>query len=68
MRFASCANWRAGDFAVVNSINPDRVAGQKTAAFEIVDLLGDAPDFSLLADGNAGKHDRVLGRISRVLT
>ena len=43
-----------GDFAVVNSINPDRIAGQKTAAFEIVDVLGDAPDFHLLPLGNAG--------------
>ena len=42
------------DFAVVNSINPDRIAGQKTAAFEIVDLLGDAPDLHLLPVGNAG--------------
>src|SRR4029450_6491650 len=32
---------QAGDFAIVNSINPDRIAGQKTAAFEIVDVLGD---------------------------
>ena len=40
--------------AIVNSINPDRIAGQKTAAFEIVDLLGDAPDFHLLPLGNAG--------------
>ena len=44
----------AGDFAIVNSINPDRIAGQKTAAFEIVDVLGDAPDFHLLPVGNAG--------------
>src|SRR5438552_15390925 len=43
-----------GDFAIVNSINPDRIAGQKTAAFEIVDALGDAPDFHLLPVGNAG--------------
>src|SRR5438094_4344755 len=43
-----------GDFAIVNSINPDRIAGQKTAAFEIVDELGDAPDFHLLPVGNAG--------------
>jgi threonine synthase len=43
-----------GDFVVVNSINPDRIAGQKTAAFEIVDELGDAPDFHLLPVGNAG--------------
>jgi len=42
------------DFAIVNSINPSRVAGQKTAAFEIVDALGDAPDFQLLPLGNAG--------------
>jgi threonine synthase len=43
-----------GDLAVVNSINPDRIAGQKTAAFEIVDDLSDAPDFHLLPVGNAG--------------
>ena len=42
------------DFAIVNSINPDRIAGQKTAAFEIVDELGNAPDFHLLPVGNAG--------------
>src|SRR5262249_59042565 len=42
------------EFVVVNSINPDRIAGQKTAAFEIVDVLGDAPDFHLLPVGNAG--------------
>jgi threonine synthase len=42
------------DLAIVNSINPDRIAGQKTAAFEIVDVLGDAPDFHLLPVGNAG--------------
>jgi threonine synthase len=43
-----------GEFAIVNSINPDRIAGQKTAAFEIVDELGDAPDIHLLPLGNAG--------------
>jgi threonine synthase len=42
------------DLAIVNSINPDRIAGQKTAAFEIIDDLGDAPDFHLLPVGNAG--------------
>jgi threonine synthase len=42
------------DFAIVNSINPDRIAGQKTAAFEIVDRLGDAPDIHILPVGNAG--------------
>jgi threonine synthase len=45
---------QSGDFAIVNSINPDRIAGQKTAAFEIIDALGDAPDFHLLPVGNAG--------------
>lgn len=44
----------SGDYVVVNSINPDRIAGQKTAAFEIVDEMGDAPDFHLLPVGNAG--------------
>ena len=42
------------DFAIVNSINPDRIAGQKTAAFEIADEMNDAPDFHLLPVGNAG--------------
>jgi threonine synthase len=42
------------EFVIVNSINPDRIAGQKTAAFEIIDVLGDAPDFHLLPVGNAG--------------
>jgi len=41
-------------FAIVNSINPARIAGQKTAAFEIVDVMGDAPDLHLLPVGNAG--------------
>ncbi|MDQ6764924.1 MAG: threonine synthase, partial [Verrucomicrobiota bacterium] len=45
---------RRPDFAIVNSINPDRIAGQKTAAFEIVEQLGDAPDVHLLPVGNAG--------------
>ena len=39
---------------IVNSINPDRIEGQKTAAFEICDALGRAPDFHLLPVGNAG--------------
>jgi threonine synthase len=43
-----------GAFTIVNSINPDRIAGQKTAAFEIIDEMGDAPDFHLLPVGNAG--------------
>jgi threonine synthase len=39
---------------IVNSINPYRLQGQKTAAFEIVDDLGDAPDYHCLPVGNAG--------------
>src|SRR5438552_13546523 len=39
---------------VVNSINPFRIEGQKTAAFEIVDTLGDAPDVHCIPVGNAG--------------
>jgi len=40
--------------ALVNSVNPDRIQGQKSAAFEIVDDLGDAPDVHCLPVGNAG--------------
>ena len=39
---------------LVNSLNPHRIAGQKTAAFEVVDELGDAPDVVALPVGNAG--------------
>jgi threonine synthase len=39
---------------IVNSINPYRLQGQKTAAFEIVDALGRAPDFHCIPVGNAG--------------
>jgi threonine synthase len=39
---------------LVNSVNPVRLQGQKTASFEIVDFLGDAPDLHLLPVGNAG--------------
>ncbi len=39
---------------VVNSINPYRLQGQKTAAFEIVEALGDAPDYHCIPVGNAG--------------
>jgi len=60
--------------ALVNSVNPVRLEGQKTASFEIVDRLGDAPDFHLLPVGNAGnisaywlgyKQYADLGRSSR---
>lgn len=40
--------------ALVNSVNPFRLEGQKTAAFEIVDALGRAPDYHALPVGNAG--------------
>jgi threonine synthase len=40
--------------ALVNSINPHRIEGQKTAAFEICDALGRAPDYHILPVGNAG--------------
>lgn len=40
--------------AIVNSINPDRIEGQKTASFEIIEELGDAPDIHILPVGNAG--------------
>ena len=39
---------------LVNSVNPFRIQGQKTAAFEVVDALGDAPDIHCLPVGNAG--------------
>jgi threonine synthase len=39
---------------IVNSINPDRIEGQKTGAFEIVDVLGKAPDILSIPVGNAG--------------
>ena len=39
---------------LVNSVNPFRLEGQKTAAFEIVDALGSAPDYHFLPVGNAG--------------
>ncbi len=64
--------------ALVNSVNPDRIEGQKTAAFEIVDALGDAPDVHMLPVGNAGnitaywkgfveyKNDNVSTRLPRM--
>lgn len=60
---------------LVNSVNPVRIEGQKTAAFEIVDALGDAPDFHALPVGNAGnitayargfREFRAAGRASRL--
>jgi len=43
-----------GSITLVNSVNPYRIEGQKTGAFEIVDTLGDAPDILALPVGNAG--------------
>src|SRR5712692_2962546 len=44
----------SSDVAVVNSVNHDRLEGQKTAAFEVIQALGDAPDVHCLPVGNAG--------------
>ena len=57
--FDECLNISRGlakDYpvALVNSVNPMRLEGQKTAAFEIVDVLGRAPDIHVLPVGNAG--------------
>jgi threonine synthase len=60
---------------LVNSVNPYRLEGQKTAAFEVVDVLGTAPDLHAMPLGNAGnisayhkgyREDLELGRISRL--
>ncbi len=42
------------EVTLVNSVNPYRLEGQKTGAFEIVDALGDAPDYLFIPVGNAG--------------
>ncbi|MEB3244805.1 MAG: threonine synthase [Vampirovibrionales bacterium] len=44
----------ADQVAVVNSINPHRISGQRSAAFEVVDALGKAPDYLMIPVGNAG--------------
>ena len=60
---------------LVNSVNPDRIEGQKTGAFEVFDSLGRAPDFHVLPVGNAGNYSAYFkgyledfneGRIKRV--
>jgi len=43
-----------GEATLVNSVNPDRLEGQKTAAFEICETLGEAPDALFIPVGNAG--------------
>ncbi|MDP2927477.1 MAG: threonine synthase [Candidatus Omnitrophota bacterium] len=45
---------QAFPITLVNSLNPYRIQGQKTASFEICDYLGDAPDFQIMPVGNAG--------------
>ncbi|HWU32182.1 MAG TPA: threonine synthase, partial [Marmoricola sp.] len=57
--FDDCLNISRGlaehyPVALVNSVNPMRLQGQKTGAFEIVEFLGDAPDMHVLPTGNAG--------------
>jgi threonine synthase len=68
-----CEAARHYPVTLVNSINPYRIEGQKTAAFEICDALGSAPDYHFLPVGNAGnitaywkgyKEYNELGRIS----
>ncbi len=60
---------------LVNSVNPYRLEGQKTVAFEVVDTLGQAPDYHYLPVGNAGnisahwmgyKEYQALGRIEKM--
>ncbi|HHY93884.1 MAG TPA: threonine synthase [Firmicutes bacterium] len=60
---------------LVNSVNPDRLEGQKTAAFEICDVLGDSPDYLAIPVGNAGnitaywkgfRQYREVGKASRL--
>jgi threonine synthase len=64
-----------GKVAVVNSVNPYRIEGQKTAAFEVVDALGDAPHVHCIPVGNAGnitaywrgyREDSEAGRATRL--
>jgi threonine synthase len=64
-----------GEYTLVNSVNPWRLEGQKTAAFEIVDALSDAPDVLAIPVGNAGnisayakgfREYRMAGRSTRL--
>jgi threonine synthase len=65
----------SGKVAVVNSVNPFRIEGQKTAAFEVVDVLGEAPNVHCIPVGNAGnitaywrgyREDAEAGRATRL--
>ena len=53
LRLAREASRRLG-WTLVNSVNPYRIQGQKTAAFEVVEELGRAPDYQFMPVGNAG--------------
>ena len=64
-----------GEYTLVNSVNPWRLEGQKTAAFEVADALGDAPDILAIPVGNAGnisayakgfREYRACGRLARL--
>ncbi len=58
-RCAAASRWsRTGSFALVNSLNPHRIEGQKTAAFEIDEELGRAPDVLALPYGGGGNTSR----------
>lgn len=54
LRLSKKAVEERDDIALVNSVNPDRIQGQKTAAFEVCEAFGDAPDYLALPVGNAG--------------
>ncbi len=54
LRLSRRAAEELGDVTLVNSVNPDRIEGQKTAAFEVCEALGRPPDALALPVGNAG--------------
>ena len=54
LRLSRRATEELGEIALVNSVNPDRIEGQKTAAFEVCEVLGRPPDALALPVGNAG--------------
>jgi threonine synthase len=54
LRLSRRAAEEMGDVALVNSVNPDRIEGQKTASFEVCEALGAPPDALALPVGNAG--------------
>jgi threonine synthase len=54
LRLSRRAAETLGDVALVNSVNPDRIEGQKTASFEVAEALGSPPDALALPVGNAG--------------